>query len=171
MLLHSPSDSVWFICFIISYTELFILLTTIQLILSIKCLYFSSSLADTALFKEGCMIMMLKRYTLVPQRAKVGLRGWGGVQSVRVIDLRRGDMHGRSQLHTCMILTGGQAAGHPHIWEMDTAVCPSHCSGCGTVSGRGHFHKMVCWSTASSSLASLDRMYPSSVNVRCNMAN
>lgn len=23
-------------------------------------------------------------------------------------------MHGRSQQHTCMILMGGQAAGHPH---------------------------------------------------------
>lgn len=45
--------SFWFISFVISYTELFILLSTIQLILSIKCWYFPSSLADTALFKEG----------------------------------------------------------------------------------------------------------------------
>lgn len=41
------------ICFIISYTQLSILLYTIELILSIEFLYFSNSLADTALFKEG----------------------------------------------------------------------------------------------------------------------
>lgn len=41
------------ICFIISYTQLSILLYIIELILSIEFLYFSNSLADTALFKEG----------------------------------------------------------------------------------------------------------------------
>lgn len=119
------------ICFIISYTQLSILLYTIELILSIEFLYFSNSLADTALLKRGYMIMMLKRHTLIPQRAKVGLGIWGGVQSVRVIDLSWGDTHGRSQQHTCMILMGGQAAGHPHIWEMDPAVRPSDWADCG----------------------------------------
>lgn len=45
------------------------------------------------------------------QRWGCGVRGGG--QSVGVIDLSRGDTHGGSQQHTCMILMGGQAAGHP----------------------------------------------------------
>ncbi len=75
--------------------------------------------------------MMLKRHTLIPQRVEVGMGVWGGVQSVRVIDLSWGDTHGRSQQHTCMILMGGQAAGHPHLWEMDPAVRPLDRADCG----------------------------------------
>ena len=77
------------------------LVETTKLILLIKCLS-----------ESEYMIMMFKRPTLIPQRVKVGL---GGIQSGGVTDLSRGDTHGRSQQHVCMILMGGQAAGHPHI--------------------------------------------------------
>lgn len=69
------------------------------------------------------MIMMLKRH--LHRGWRWGKGGWGkGVQSVHVIDLSWRDTDGRSQQHTCMILMGGQAAGHPHLWETDPAVRP-----------------------------------------------
>lgn len=40
---------------------------------------------------------------------------WAGGQSAGVIDLRCGDTHGSSAPHTCVILMGGPAAGHPHV--------------------------------------------------------
>lgn len=76
----------------------------------------SNSLADAALFKEGIYDNDVEKAHINPSPREGGVEGpGGGGQSVRVIDLSWGDTHGGSQQHTCVILMGGQAAGHPLI--------------------------------------------------------
>lgn len=89
-------------------------------------------------FKEGIYDNDVEKAHTNPSESGGGDGGLKGVQSVRVIDLSRGDTHGGSQQHTCMILMGGQAAGHPHLWEMDPAVRPLEPTDC-----RGQYSSRV----------------------------